>query len=158
MLTKAQIIFILVIWLIAYTAIILMPLLDLRSGVKKARARGEDISSDRLKDTIKKMTNYLLFSAAMSVVDVLQMGLVHYLAVFYAWTSIPLLPAFSVIASFGCCAIEVRSIYENNDIKTKREAKEVAKLAAAIIASRGDIKKSAMAAGAFLGQIKEEET
>ena len=45
----------------------------------------------------------------------------------------------TAIAAIGVCLIEVKSIYENNDVKTKREAREIAKLAAAIVKAHGDI-------------------
>ena len=143
-----QVIFILAIWLICYMSEIITPLIDFRVGVKKAKARGEEITSDRWKDTPKKISNYLLFTFAVTVVDLVQMCLVHYLSLFYGWT-IPLLPMLTAIAAIGVCLIEVKSIYENNDVKTKREAREIAKLAAAIVKAHGDI-------GEIINKLEED--
>lgn len=135
---KTQIIFLLAIALVLYIAPVVSALIDLRVGIRKARERGEDIDSDRLKDTPKKISSYLLTIFSLSIVDVVQMALVHYLHTYYAW-GIPLLPLLTAIGSVGCCCIEVKSIMESQDAKTRRDAREVAKLAAAIVKAHGDV-------------------
>lgn len=144
-----QIVFILTIWLICYLSEIITPIIDFRVGIRKAKERGEEITSDRWKDTPKKISNYLLFTFAVTVVDLVQMALVHYLSKFYGW-SIPLLPFLTSVAAIGVCLIEVKSIYENNDVKTKREAREIAKMAAAIVKAHGDINELGEALDKYL--------
>lgn len=142
MIGRDQILFLLVIVLVLYISPIVTSLIDLRFGIKKAKERGEEIDSDHLKKTPAKITNYLLFIFALTVVDVVQMAMVHYLAIFYDCGGIPLFPFFTALSSVGCCAIEVKSIYENNDTKTKREAKQIAVMAQAIIKAHGDIEQA----------------
>ena len=154
----SKIIFILVIWLICYMSEIITPLIDFRVGIKKAKARGEEITSDRWKDTPKKISNYLLFTFAVTVVDLVQMALVHYCSTFYGWTAIPLLPFLTAISAIGVNLIEIKSIYENNDVKTKREAKEIAKLAAAIVQAHGDIDATLKAAQEYLIKDSDDNT
>lgn len=153
-----QVIFILAIWLICYMSEIITPLIDFRVGVKKAKARGEEITSDRWKDTPKKISNYLLFTFAVTVVDLVQMALVHYCSTFYGWTAIPLLPFLTAVSAIGVNLIEIKSIYENNDVKTKREAREIAKLAAAIVQAHGDIDETIKAANQFLTTKNDDNT
>ena len=149
---KGQALFLLAIVFVLYIAPVVASLIDLRFGIKKARERGEEIDSDHLKKTPAKITNYLLFIFAVSVVDVVQMAIVHYLSTFYGWHSIPLLPVLTAVASVGCCGIEVKSIYENNDTKTKREAKQIAIMAKAILKAHGDIQATADAVGGYLNK------
>lgn len=152
---KGQALFLLAIVFVLYIAPVIASLIDLRFGIKKARERGEEIDSDHLKKTPAKITNYLLFIFAVSVVDVVQMAIVHYLSTFYGWT-VPLLPLLTAVASVGCCCIEVKSIYENNDTKTKREAKQIAIMAKAILKAHGDIEATADAVGGYLNKESDE--
>lgn len=139
-----------------YLAPVLSALIDLRFGIKKARERGEEIDSDRLKDTPRKISSYLLTLFALSVVDVVQMALVHYLHIYYGW-GIPLLPLMTAIGSVGCCGIEVKSILESQDAKTRRDARDVAKLAAAIVKANGDISAIAEAVEHQLEESEEKQ-
>ena len=138
MIEKTQVIFLLTMALVLYVAPVVSALIDLRFGIRKAKERGEAIDSDRLKDTPRKISSYLLTLFALSVVDVVQMALVHYLHLYYDW-SIPLLPLLTAIGSVGCCGIEVKSILESQDAKLRRDARDVAKLAAAIVKAHGDV-------------------
>lgn len=148
--TRAQIIFLLVFLLVLYVAPIVAALIDLRVAIKRVKSNGGEIESDRLKDTPKKISNYLLFIFTLSVVDIIQMMLVHYLRAFYGWTSVPMLPLLSAIASIGCCCIEIKSIYEGYDSKTKRDAREVAKMAMAIVKAKTDLEETGKAVGEYL--------
>ena len=138
MIDKTQIIFLLAMALVLYVSPVMSALIDLRFRIRKARERGEEIDSDRLKDTPRKIASYLLTLFALSVVDVVQMALVHYLHIYYGW-NVPLLPLVTAIGSVGCCCIEVKSILESQDAKLRRDARDVAKLAAAIVKANGDI-------------------
>lgn len=148
--SKAQIIFLLVFLLVLYVAPIVAALIDLRVAIKRVKSNGGEIESDRLKDTPKKISNYLLFIFTLSVVDIIQMMLVHYLRAFYDWTSVPMLPLLSAVASIGCCCIEIKSIYEGYDSKTKRDAREVAKMAMAIVKAKTDLEETGKAVGEYL--------
>ena len=158
-LERSQIIFLLVILLVLYVAPIMAALIDLRVAIKRVKSNGGEIESDRLKDTPKKISNYLLFIFTLTVVDIIQMLLVHYLRTFYGWESIPMLPLLSAIASIGCCCIEIKSIYEGYDSKTKRDAREVAKMAMAIVKAKTDLEETGKAVGDYLEskQKKDED-
>ena len=115
------------------------------------------MESDKLKDTPKKISNYMLFIFTLTVVDFVQMMLVHYLTVFYGWTSVPLLPVLTAVASIGCCCIEIKSIYEGYDVKTKKDAREVAKMAMAIVKAKTDLEEAGKAVGDYLDSKQQKE-
>lgn len=127
-----QLIFILLLLLIFYCAPALTAVADFRMGIKKAKQRGEEISSDGFKRTIDKLTRYYLFIFAITVIDFVQIILIQYVN-FYYEKEIILLPFLTAGASIICCLIEVKSIFESNDVKTKKNALEATKLASAIV-------------------------
>lgn len=155
-----QIIYLLVIAFVLYLAPILAALIDLRVALKRVKENGGTIESEKLKETPKKISNYLLFIFTLTVVDIIQMILVHYLSIFYGWTAVPLMPILTAIASIGCCCIEVKSIYEGYDVKTKKDAREVAKMAMAIVKAKTDLEETGKAVGEYFNskQQKDEHT
>lgn len=154
---RTQIVFLLVMAFVLYLAPILAALIDLRVAIKRVKANGGTVESDKLKETPKKISNYLLFIFTLTVVDVVQMMLVHYLAIFYGWTSIPLLPILTAVASVGCCCIEVKSIYEGYDVKTKKDAREVAKMAMAIVKAKTDLEETGKAVGEYFNSKQQKD-
>jgi len=152
-----QIIYLLVIAFVLYLAPILAALIDLRVAIKRVKENGGTIESSRLKDTPKKISNYLLFIFTLTVVDLIQMLLVHYLSTFYGWTSVPLMPILTAVASIGCCCIEIKSIYEGYDVKTKKDAREVAKMAMAIVKAKTDLEETGKAVGEYFDSKKEKQ-
>ncbi len=155
-LERTQIIFLLVMALVLYVAPILAALIDLRVALKRVKANGGTVESDKLKETPKKISNYLLFIFTLTVVDVIQMMLVHYLSIFYGWTAVPLLPILTAVASIGCCCIEIKSIYEGYDVKTKKDAREVAKMAMAIVKAKTDLEETGKAVGEYFDSKQQE--
>lgn len=156
-LEPSQIIYLLVIAFVLYIAPILAALIDLRVAIKRVKENGGTVESDKLKDTPKKISNYLLFIFTLTVVDLIQMLLVHYLSIFYGWTSVPLMPILTAVASIGCCCIEIKSIYEGYDVKTKKDAREVAKMAMAIVKAKTDLEETGKAVGEYFDSKKEEQ-
>ena len=156
-LEPTQIIYLLVIAFVLYLAPILAALIDLRVAIKRVKENGGTVESARLKDTPKKISNYLLFIFTLTVVDLIQMLLVHYLSTFYGWTSVPLMPILTAVASIGCCCIEIKSIYEGYDVKTKKDAREVAKMAMAIVKAKTDLEETGKAVGEYFDSKKEEQ-
>lgn len=152
-----QIIYLLVIAFVLYLAPILAALIDLRVAIKRVKENGGTVESDKLKDTPKKISNYLLFIFTLTVVDLIQMLLVHYLSIFYGWTSVPLMPILTAVASIGCCCIEIKSIYEGYDVKTKKDARDVAKMAMAIVKAKTDLTETGKAVGEYFDTKQQEE-
>jgi len=152
-----QIIYLLVIAFVLYLAPILAALIDLRVAIKRVKENGGTVESDKLKDTPKKISNYLLFIFTLTVVDLIQMLLVHYLSIFYGWTSVPLMPILTAVASIGCCCIEIKSIYEGYDVKTKKDARDVAKMAMAIVKAKTDLAETGKAVGEYFDSKQQEK-
>lgn len=152
-----QIIYLLVIAFVLYLAPILAALIDLRVALKRVKENGGTIESEKLKETPKKISNYLLFIFTLTVVDIIQMILVHYLSIFYGWTAVPLMPILTAIASIGCCCIEVKSIYEGYDVKTKKDAREVAKMAMAIVKAKTDLEETGKAVGEYFNSKQQKD-
>jgi uncharacterized membrane protein len=105
-----------------YILVFMLILLDLWSGVRKAKRKGDYISSYGLRKTLNKIARYYNMLFAVSVIDILQM-----LAVFYAKYNgvvlfLPILPVFTFLAAIFIGIIEVKSIYEKSDKKDKARA------------------------------------
>lgn len=156
-LEPSQIIYLLVIAFVLYIAPILAALIDLRVAIKRVKENGGTVESDKLKDTPKKISNYLLFIFTLTVVDLIQMMLVHYLSIFYGWTAVPLMPVLTAVASIGCCCIEIKSIYEGYDVKTKKDAREVAKMAMAIVKAKTDLEETGKAVGEYFNSKQQKD-
>lgn len=101
--------------------------LDYWAGVRKARQRGEVITSSGMQRTIKKVARYYNALLALVVVDTLLASSAYYFNVFYEgrW---PVFPFLTLLGTLGVSLIEVRSIYEAAETKEKRAAQDVAKL------------------------------
>lgn len=116
-------------------AILILPIvfiaLDFWSGIRKARERGEAITSDGWKRTVNKICKYYNAILAMTFIDFVQMLPLWYVDTYYDW-SIPVFPFLSALAVIGVGAIEVKSILEKSDEKTRKDISDVAALAHAV--------------------------
>ena len=110
---------------------------DLWSGLRKAKERGEARTSYGLRRTVDKLSRYYNFMFAFTVMDLMQMLAAWYLTTCYDFT-IPLFPAITLVGSLSLGAIELKSIYEKSDDKTRKDANDVLILAKEIAASRND--------------------
>lgn len=131
---------------------------DFWAGIRKARQRGEKISSDGWKRTIDKIARYYNALLALVVVDCMQMAGVWYLDSYYGY-HIPIFPFITLLGAFGVAAIEVKSIYEKAEEKERREMKQVAALAAEIAKHKTNPEDIARAIVDYMnnGGIKEEK-
>lgn len=123
-------------FLLLFTVLILIaPLFligfDFWSGIRKARLRGEEITSDGWKRTVYKIARYYNMLLALLVVDALQIGSFYYLNTFEGW-SMPLFPWFTLCGMLFISAIEIKSIAEPATAKERKEMKKVALLGKAI--------------------------
>lgn len=111
----------------AYTAVLILIFLDLWSGVRKAKANKEYISSHGFRRTVSKIARYFNMLLAVTVVDAVQM-----LAIFEltqnASSIIPIIPIFTILSAIFIGIIEIKSIYEKSDKKDKAKAAETAKI------------------------------
>ena len=127
---------------------------DLWAGIRKAKQRGEKISSDGWKRTVNKVARYNNALLALVVVDCMQMAGVWYLDNYYDY-HIPIFPFITLLGAFGVAAIEVKSIYEKAEEKERREMKQVAALAAEIAKQKTDPEEIAKAIFKYMSKDKE---
>ena len=113
-------------------AILILPLvfiaLDFWSGIRKAKERGERITSDGWKRTVSKICKYYNAVLAMTVIDMVQMLPFWYIDTYYDW-NVPVFPFMSALAVVAVGAIEVKSILEKSDEKTRKDISDIASLA-----------------------------
>lgn len=118
-----------------YKLVFLIVLVDLVSGLRKAKYRGEKIYSDKLKRTTKKLGGYYTPMLGLTVVDCMQMFAIWYLNTYHSW-NIPLFPFMTLIGALGVGMIEIKSILEKAEEKQKLE--RVAILASDVVRNRDD--------------------
>ncbi len=129
--------------------------LDLWAGIRKARQRGEPISSDKLQRTTRKLSRYYNALLALLMIDMVQMASFVFLHIFNGWSAFTF-PLFTLLGVMFVATVEVKSIFEPATVKESRELKEVADLAKAIAAHRSDAKEIAEAISEFLIKNKEK--
>lgn len=113
---------------IIFFGVLMAVCLDLISGIKKAKKRGEATTSKGLRMTIKKLTEYMA---------VLLLGLAPDLICFaVGWYSLPCVTAFLALL---IVAIEARSMFEKS--KDKKKYIEVAELSGKVLADKEEIIK-----------------
>lgn len=105
--------------------------LDFISGTRKARLRGERITSDGWRRTVKKVACYYNLLFALVVVDCMHMGCSWFLNSYYDY-HIPTFPFVTLGGALFIAAIEIRSIREKAEHKVKKELSDVALLAVEI--------------------------
>ena len=145
----------LIVLLLIITGMLFTPLvfiaLDYWAGIRKARKRGEEIRSDKMKRTIDKISRYYNAILAMMVVDAIQMAAFIFLYLYYGWTAYTI-PVFTLAAILFVAAIEIKSIYEPADVKERRENQDVIELAKAIAAHKSDPEEIAEAIAKYLNK------
>lgn len=99
-----------------YAGVLAAILADLRSGVLKARRKGERRTSNGFRRTVEKASRYYVTLFAMTVIDVLVIASVAYLHMVGGW-SLPPFPIFTTMGALGLSCIELKSIYENSQEK-----------------------------------------
>ena len=109
------------IYLCVFGAIVM----DLWSGVRKARRRHELRMSNGYKRTVDKIARY--YNTLLIVSQA------------HSFCSLPCLPYLTIIGALFLCFIELKSIFEKAEDKTKFA--ESALLAGKIIANKDDLKK-----------------
>lgn len=125
--------------------------LDFRAGVRKAKERAEDITSDKWRRTVTKAGRYYNILMALLMVDLMQIAATWYLDTFSGWHW-PIFPWSLTAGVLFVAAIEIKSIYESNDVKTKRNLRSVAMLGAEIAKHATDPEEIAQAVVKYLNE------
>lgn len=139
-----------------YLLVLIASLCDLKSGIRKAKLRHEKITSDGWRRTVKKLCGYYNLMACLTVIDTMQMVGFYYLDVFYAW-SIPLFPIITFFGAIAFGGIEVKSIYEKAEDKTKKQANDVGRLLANALENTNNPKAIAAEVIKYLGSVEHEK-
>ena len=121
-----------------YIIILAMVLLDLWSGIRKAKQRGEYTSSYGLRRTFDKLGKYYNVIIALTVADVLQMGFLWHYNI-ENQMSIPILPFVTALGAFFVCFVEIKSICESADKKMRGQYQEAAKQISHILKNKDGI-------------------
>lgn len=119
----------------AYTLVFLIVLLDLWSGIRKARRRGEFRSSYGLRKTVSKVAGYFNMMMALTLIDVMLITAVVHLAPQISFR-IPVIPVLSLAGAVFAGIIEFKSIYEKAGDKDKGKFQDAAKLAGRLASDR----------------------
>ena len=122
----------LIIVLLCYVVDIVAIIVDLRAGIKKAKQRGEYRSSTGYRRTIEKATKYFNFLIFGLLFDTLQIT-VCYLLHSQVGSNLPNIPFVTILFAVGILIIEVKSVYEKAENKTKNEIKDAAKTAKEVV-------------------------
>jgi hypothetical protein len=129
---------------------------DFWAGVRKAKQRGEPISSDGWKRTIDKVAKYYNALLALVVVDCMQIAGIWYMDAYYDYR-IPMFPLITFLGTLCVAAIEIKSIYEKADAKQRKEIRQVAALASELAKHIKNPAEITEAVNGYLNDDKEEK-
>lgn len=99
-----------------YVSVLIAVLADMRSGILKAKRTGETRTSRGYRRTVEKASRYYITLIAMTVIDSMTVSSLIFLSM-TGNTTIPPMPLFTTIGAIGLCLIELKSIYENSQVK-----------------------------------------
>lgn len=138
----------LVVMLLIEFFILIMPLAfifaDLWSGIRKAKMRGEKITSRKTRDTVNKIARYYNVLLVLAVIDSLQLVCIWYMNTYSSW-AVAMFPWMTLLGTVFVGFIEVKSIMEPADEKEGKQIKELAQLAEAIASHRTEPEEIARA-------------
>ncbi|MCD8282155.1 MAG: hypothetical protein LUC22_02750 [Prevotella sp.] len=97
---------------------------DLWSGIRKARLRGEAITSYKTRRTVYKINKYYNCLLALSVLDALQIAPLWYVDTYHGARAI-LFPFVTLLGAVGIGIIETKSILEPATAKEEKETGEL---------------------------------
>lgn len=145
----SQLIAVLLIEFLVLVAPLIFIFADLYSGIRKAKQRGERITSRKTRDTINKIARYYNVLLVLGVLDAMQMSCLWYMNTYGGWSA-PLFPWMTFIGSCFVGIIEVKSILEPADEKEEKQMKEVTALATAIAQNRSNPDEIAKAVAEYI--------
>ncbi len=149
----------LIIILFITVGILITPLvfiaLDFWAGIRKAKLRGEPITSEGWRRTTYKISKYYNMLIPLMIVDVMQIAGFWYLNTYCGWHMI-LFPWLTFLGAIVIGCIEIKSIYEPADAKESKEMRQIAEFAQAIAVHKSDPAEIAKAVIAYMNDNKEE--
>lgn len=107
-----QLMWVAIIVVAEYVAVLAAMLIDLRAGTLKARRRGEKRTSRGYRRTVDKASRYFITLMALSVMDAVVVMTLYYMRAGMGW-HVPVFPALTTIGSIGLILIEVKSVMES---------------------------------------------
>lgn len=113
--------------IILYVAVLLVVMLDLCSGLRKAHKLGQYRSSSGLRKTVDKLASYFNMLLVLTVIDFMQILSFYHLNP-QLTVHVPLFPALTLIGAIFAGIIEFKSIYEKSNDKDKGRYQETARL------------------------------
>lgn len=122
---------------VCYALCVIAVILDLISGVKKAKARGEYRSSRKFRRTVDKLVKYLNMLAVLTCIDAIQI-FSFYIINAQSGKIFIMLPLFTGLGTIFACFVELKSIYEKNTDKRKAEIEETARALKEIISDESN--------------------
>lgn len=135
---------------------LLFALADLLSGIRKAKQRGETLTSSKYRKTITKLAKYYNVMLALGLIDALQLACIWYLNNFSGW-DFPVFPWLTMLGAFGIGAIETKSIMEPANEKEASELEQVGILAKAIAKHKTEPEEIAKAVIDYLKTDKNDK-
>lgn len=110
---------------IVYILVFFVVMLDLISGMMKAKRRGKLRSSYAMRKTVDKLVRYFSMLLVITAIDAVQMLAVS------QWDlatghKIPCLPFLTFLAAMFVGFVELKSIYENSDEKEQARIEDAA--------------------------------
>lgn len=110
---------------IVYVLVFIVIMLDLVSGLMKAKRRGRLRSSYALRKTVDKLVRYFSMLLVITAIDAVQMLAISQLdkTTCLTW---PVLPFLTFFAAMFVGFIELKSIYENSDEKEQARIEDAA--------------------------------
>lgn len=110
---------------IVYVLVFFVIMLDLISGLGKAKRRGKLRSSYALRKTVDKLVRYFSMLLVITAIDTVQMLAVSQWDI-ATGHHIPVLPFLTFLAAMFVGFIELKSIYENSDEKEQARIEDAA--------------------------------
>ena len=129
--------------------------LDFWAGIRKAKLRGEPITSEGWRRTTYKISKYYNMLIPLMIIDIMQVLGFWYLNTYCGWHMI-LFPWLTFLGAIAIGCIEIKSIYEPADAKESKEMRQIAEFAQAVAAHKSDPQEIAKAVIAYLNDNKEE--
>lgn len=128
------------IMLLLYVIVLGLIFSDLWAGIRKAKQRGDYITSDGRKRTIDKIGRYFNMTFALSLIDVVQLAIIFFLYYFYK-VDIWMVPWFTIVAVGYVAWVEIHSIWEPADIKERKQQQEYMRALRTLIKDYGSPEK-----------------
>lgn len=129
---------------------------DFWAEMRKAKQRKEKITSEGWKRTVDKVSRYYNMLLALTVIDCMQISGIWYLDSFYSYR-IPIFPFITMLGALCVATIEVKSILERAEEKSKKQVSDVAILIAEIMKHKTDPREIATIIIEYINKERKEK-